>query len=142
MEKNILVISYYTLEIGMAESIILIKSEAFADRIIKLYKFLCYEKQEYIISKQIFRSGTSIGANIAESMYAESKKDFISKLAIAQKETAETLYWLRRLQAGQFINTSQYENIYADCTELIKIITSIITSTKLKYVPKSIITNN
>ena len=100
------------------------KSERFAVRIVNLYKFLCSEKKEYVMSKQILRSGTSIGANLAEAECAISRSDFIAKVYIALKETSETLYWLRILRKTDYISELQYNSIYYDCEELKKILTS------------------
>lgn len=108
------------------------KSEAFALKIIDLYKFLVNERKEFVISKQILRSATSIGANIVESEYAESPNDFVHKLTIAQKETSETLYWLRLLGKSQQISDTYYKALYNDCQELLRIITAIILSMKSK----------
>ena len=83
------------------------KSKAFALRVIRLYKYLCDEKKEYILSKQLMRSGTSIGANIAEAFYGQSEADFISKLSIAQKETGETMYWLELLHKSDFLKHNE-----------------------------------
>lgn len=105
------------------------KSEDFALRIIKLYSFL-KEKGEYVMSKQILRSGTSIGANIAESIYAESTDDLIHKLHISIKEASETAYWLRLLHRSQYIEGNLYESLQKDCQELIKILTAIINKLK------------
>ena len=101
----------------------------FAIRIVKLYKFLC-EKNEFVMSKQILRSGTSIGANIAESSRAESDNDFIHKLSISRKEGQETLYWLELLQRTDYISSEQFNSMQSDCEELLKLLTSIILSTK------------
>lgn len=90
------------------------RSLEFAIRIINLYKDLCNEKKEYILSKQILRSGTSIGANIRESKFAQSKPDFISKMSIALKETNETLYWLELLNKTDYLNESEYNSLYND----------------------------
>jgi four helix bundle protein len=105
------------------------KAMLFAIRIVKLYKFLC-EKNEFVMSKQILRSGTSIGANIAESSRAESDNDFIHKLSISRKEGQETLYWLELLQRTDYISSEQFNSMQADCEELLKLLTSIILSTK------------
>lgn len=109
---------------------VLEKSIDFSIRIINLYKFLCEEKHEYVLSKQVLRSGTSIGANIKESQNAQSKPDFISKMCIALKEAGETEYWLELLVKTEYIKKSQYDSINSDCVELIKMLTSIIKSTK------------
>ncbi|MDD6710013.1 MAG: four helix bundle protein [Ruminococcus sp.] len=100
------------------------KSKKFSVRIVNLYKYLCDKKNEYVLSKQILRSGTSIGANIAESECAISKKDFLSKIYIALKESAETLYWLDLLYETEYITDSQYESLYADCEEIKKMLSS------------------
>ena len=97
----------------------------FSIRIIGLCRFLNEEKHEYRIADQMFRSGTSIGANVAESQCAISKNDFIAKLYISLKESNETLYWLRLLQRTQYINNKQYESIYKDCEELKRMLVSI-----------------
>jgi four helix bundle protein len=108
------------------------KSEEFAVRVINLSKYLIAEKKEYIISKQIFRSGTSIGANVSESRNAQSKDDFISKLNIALKEADETAYWLRILKRTEFISQDQFSSLNEDVQELISILVSIIKTTKEK----------
>ena len=100
------------------------KSKKFSVPIVNLYKYLCDKKNEYVLSKQILRSGTSIGANIAESECAISKKDFLSKIYIALKESAETLYWLDLLYETEYITDSQYESLYADCEEIKKMLSS------------------
>ncbi len=106
------------------------KSKAFALRIIKLYKYLCEQKNEYVLSKQILRSGTSIGANIHEAFYAQSTADFISKLSISQKEDGETLYWLELLHDSSFIDDDAFKSIYNDCEELMKLLTVSIKKSK------------
>jgi four helix bundle protein len=108
------------------------KSKAFALRIINLHNYLVNDKKEKAISNQIFRSGTSIGANVSESVFAASNKDFINKLQIAEKETCETAYWLELLFLSKYINNSEYESIYEQCRELIKLLTTIINSKKTK----------
>ncbi|MBR1811819.1 MAG: four helix bundle protein [Clostridia bacterium] len=106
-------------------------SIAFATRIVRMYKYLIREKEEAIISKQIMRSGTSIGANIHEANYAQSKADFVSKLHIALKETAETEYWLRLLAASEYIDENTYESMLGDCLSIKRIlITSLNTAKK------------
>ncbi len=94
------------------------KSKKFAIRIVKLYKHLSENKNEYILSKQLLRSGTSIGANLAESECAMSKKDFLSKIYIAFKETNETLYWLELLFETEFLTKSEYDSVKSDCEEI------------------------
>ena len=114
----------------MKENIVKDKSYAFALRIIKLYKFLSEEKKEYVLSKQILRCGTSIGANIEEADSAPSKRDFINKLNISLKEAKETRYWLRLLHDSQYIDSKSFESILPDTEELIKLLISIIKSSK------------
>ena len=106
------------------------KSFLFSVRIVKLARYLQEEKKEYILSKQLIRSGTSIGANIVESQQAQSRADFISKLSIALKESSETNYWLRLLNATDYLSESEFTSIIADCRELEKILTSIIKTTR------------
>lgn len=121
-------------ELGMDDkNVILDKSKAFAVRIIKFYKYLCDEKKEFVLSKQLLRSGTSIGANVRESKNAQSKADFISKMNIALKEADETAYWIELLIESEIIQESQVHDLYESNIELIKILTSIIkTSKKMK----------
>ena len=106
------------------------KSFLFSVRIVKLARYLQEEKKEYILSKQLIRSGTSIGANIVESQQAQSRADFISKLSIALKESSETNYWLRLLNATDYLSESEFTSIIADCRELEKILTSIIKTAR------------
>jgi four helix bundle protein len=101
-----------------------LKSKKFAVRIVNLYKHLYNNKNEYVLSKQILRSGTSIGANIAESECAMSKKDFLSKIYIALKECSETIYWLDLLRETEYLSGSEYDSILNDCIELKKILTA------------------
>jgi four helix bundle protein len=114
----------------MKDNVIKVKSFAVAIRIINLYKFLKENKQEYVLSKQLLRSGTSIGANVREGLNAESKKDFIHKLAIAQKETDETLYWIELLRETDFIKETEFNSLSNDLNEILKIIRSIIITAK------------
>jgi four helix bundle protein len=115
----------------MRESVLSDKSFQFAIRVVKLYRYLCVEKNEYVLSKQLERSGTAIGALISEGCYAESKSDFAHKYGIAQKECNETMYWLRLLYATEFINQKEFDSMIFDATELMKLITaSIITAKK------------
>ena len=100
------------------------KSKKFAVRVVRLYQFLCEEKREYILSKQVLRSGTSIGANIAESECAISRKDFLSKIYIALKECSETLYWLELLRDTDYLTAEQSASLMQDCTELRKMLSS------------------
>lgn len=113
------------------ENIIEKKSFDFAIRIVKLYKFLCNEKNEFVLSKQLLRSGTSIGANVAEAQQAQSKADFISKISIALKEATESKYWLRLLNATDYISDIEIKSILSDCVEIEKILTSISKSSKI-----------
>ena len=112
------------------DNIVADKSKSFAIRIIKFYKYLCDEKKEFVLSKQILRSGTSIGANIRESKNAQSKADFISKMNIALKEADETAYWMELLWESEIIEKSQVIDLYELNTELIKLLTAIIKSSK------------
>ncbi len=108
------------------DNVVADKSKSFAIRIIKFYKYLCDEKKEFVLSKQILRSGTSIGANIRESKNAQSKADFISKMNIALKEADETAYWIELLWESEIIEKSQVIDLYELNTELIKLLTAII----------------
>ena len=114
----------------MAKSIIGEKSKDFAIKIIKCYKFLTEQKHESIMSKQLLRCGTSIGANTRESKNAQSRMDFLNKLNIALKEADETEYWLDLLHETRYLDDNQFESINADCTELIKMLTAIIKKLK------------
>ncbi len=116
----------------MSESIVKTKSFAFAVRTVKLYKFLSTQHKEFVLSKQLLRSGTSVGANVRESQNAQSKADFVHKLAIAQKECDESLYWLELLKETDYLNTDEFESLHFDANELLKIIRSIILTTKQK----------
>lgn len=112
------------------------KSEAFSIRIVKMYKYLVGNQSEAVMSKQLLRSGTSIGANIAEAQEAISVPDFISKIYISLKETSETLYWLRLLYKSNYISESQYQSIYNDAEELKRLLTSSIKTTKMNQAQK------
>ncbi len=114
----------------MAESILREKSYNFALRTVKLYQFIVSEKKEFVLSKQILRSGTSIGANVEEANQAESKADFIHKLSIAQKEAFETDYWLRLLRDSNYLTGKQADSLLEDCREIQKLITSSIKTVK------------
>ena len=114
----------------MDNNVIYNKALDFSVRIVNLYKYLTVEKSEYVMSKQILRSGSSIGANISESISAESAVDFIHKLAIARKETDETLYWLQLLFRTDYLSEMEFDSLWQDCISLKKILTSIILSTK------------
>ncbi len=115
------------------ENIIKDKSFALALRIISLYKFMCKEKKEFVLSKQLLRSGTAIGALVSEAEHAESKMDFIHKMAISQKEANETEYWIELLYHSEYLTQQQYLSIKQDIQELNKILASIIISMKEKY---------
>ena len=115
-----------------SESIIKQKSFAFAIRIVKLYQYLAEQKKEFVLSKQLLRSGTSIGSNVHEALQGSSKKDFINKLSISLKEVHETEYWLRLLYETNYLIKKEYESVLNDCVEIIKILTSIILTTKSK----------
>ena len=106
------------------------KSYLLAVRIINLYKHLTEKKKEFVISKQVLRSGTSIGANVREADNAETKADFIHKLGIAQKEADETLYWLELLQATKYLSEKEFLSVHSETTEILKIIRTIILNTK------------
>lgn len=114
----------------MEGNVIADKSKAFALRDIKLYRYLCNEKSEYILSKQLLRSGTSIGANVKEAMNGQSKADFYAKMYIAYKEANESEYWLELLYESGYIEQQAFESIYSDCKELIKILASITKTQK------------
>jgi len=106
------------------------KSFSFAVKIVNLYKCICADKKEFVLSKQLLRSGTSIGANVREASNAQSKKDFLSKMNIALKEASETKYWLEILVATEYISENQFLSIRNDCTEIEKILTQIVKTTK------------
>ena len=112
------------------DNIIETKSFEFALRIVRLYKTLTDEKKEYVLSKQLLRSGTSIGANIAEAEQAQSRPDFVSKMNIALKETAETKYWIKLLCSADYISNEEAASVLSDCIELEKILVSIIKLSK------------
>ncbi len=109
----------------MKKNIIQEKSFCFALRIVKLYRYLKENKKEYILSKQLLRSGTSIGANVEEAIGGQSKNDFISKISVAYKESRETLYWIKLLKESYYLNEKQSDSLINDCEEIIKIITKI-----------------
>lgn len=115
---------------NLENNIILDKSKAFAVRIIKFYQYLCDEKKEFVLSKQLLRSGTSIGANARESKNAQSKADFIHKLSISLKEADETAYWIELLIESGIVQENQVHDLYESNIELIKILTSIIRTSK------------
>ena len=119
------------------ESIIAGKAYAFALDIIRVYKALVSDRKEFVLSKQILRSGTSIGANINEAISAQSKRDFVHKLSISLKEARETIYWLRLLNDSDYIQETDFTRMYNGADELIKILTKIILTTKTKYFNES-----
>ena len=108
------------------------KSLAFAIRIVKLYKLLAENKKEYVLSKQLLRSGTAIGALTREGEHAQSKADFLNKMNIALKEANETLYWLILLKETEYLSQLEFQSIYIDAEELLKILASIVKTTKAK----------
>jgi len=116
----------------LRDNIILDKSFAFAVRVVKLYKYLCDEKKEYVLSKQLLRSGTSIGANINEAQAGQSKADFISKMSISSKEARESKYWIDLLVKTDYLNINDQhtKSLVNDIEEIIKLLTSIVKSSK------------
>jgi four helix bundle protein len=114
----------------MRENVVKTKSLDFAIRIVRLNQLLNSDMKEFVMSKQILRSGTSVGAMVREAEHAESKPDFIHKMAIAQKEINETLYWLQLLFKTDYLNQKKYDSLISDATELLKLLTSIIKSSK------------
>nr|WP_294862702.1 four helix bundle protein [uncultured Fluviicola sp.] len=116
----------------MKGNIIQEKSFDFAVQIVETYKYLAFEKKEFILSKQLLRSGTSIGANISEAIRGQSSKDFIHKLQISRKETNETLYWLKLLEKTKYLQKETAVKLIQGCEELLKILTSIIKTLELK----------
>ena len=117
-------------ELIFMENAIYQKSFQFAIRIVNLCKYLQEDKKEYILSKQILRSGTSIGANVAEAQHGQSRADFASKLNIALKEAAETDYWLRLLHETEYLNKTQFNSLIADCDEIERLLVSIVITSK------------
>ena len=126
----------------MKNNVIKDKSFDFAIRIVKLYQYLCTEKKEFTLSKQLLRSGTSIGAMVKEAEHAESKNNFIHKFAITQKEANESVYWLELLKATDYLNDKEFKNINTDAIAILKLITSIIKTTKNQLVSKPVPTTN
>jgi len=116
----------------MKENILKEKSFLFAIRIVHLYKYLAEEKREFVLSKQLLRSGTSVGAAVREAEYAESNADFIHKMSVAQKEINETIYWIELLDKTNYCNGTDLIGINTDAVELLKIITSSIKTVKNK----------
>ncbi len=120
-----------------SENAIKTKSLAFAKRVVNVYRYLCEEKKELVLSKQLLRSGTSIGANITEAQYASSRKDFLAKAYISLKECAETLYWLELLHSCNYFSDAEYRSLQGDCEELRKLLSSITKSTREGKIPNS-----
>ena len=116
----------------MKESIIQRKSFEFAVRITQLCRSLRKEEREFVLTSQLLRSGTSIGANVREALNGQSTRDFIYKMTIAQKECDETRYWLELLLATEFVSRTEYDLLHAEATELLKVIRSIVLTTKSK----------
>jgi len=112
------------------DNVIQDKSFAFAIRIVKAYKYLIYEKKEFVLSKQLLRSGTSIGANVEESIGGQSKADFIFKLTISYKEARETMYWIKLLKATDYLIKEEAQSLLNDVEEICKIITKILLTSK------------
>ena len=111
-------------------NVIQTKSYAFAIRIVNAYKFLIDSKKEYVVTKQVLRSGTAIGALVAEAHYAQSSADFVSKMSIALKEANETCYWLNLLKDTDYLEQQAYDSLSADCNELVALLVSIVKSVK------------
>ncbi len=114
----------------MGENVVMMKAYAFALRIIKAYKFLYKDQREFVLSKQLLRSGTAIGALIKESEHAQSKADFINKMNVALKEANETEYWLMLLHDSEFMDDKVFSSIIADCQEIIRLLISIVKTSK------------
>ena len=114
----------------MEKNVLLDKSKAYAVRIIRLYRYMAEAKREFILSKQLLRSGTSVGANCREAYRAQSTADFTAKLGIALKEAEESAYWLELLSETEYITTEQFNSLYADNDELIRLLVSIIKTTR------------
>jgi four helix bundle protein len=113
-----------------SENVVQTKSYDFALKIIRIYKYLSQEKKEFVLSKQLLRSGTSIGANVEESIGGQSKADFFAKITIAYKETRETSYWIRLLKDSDYLTPEQSDDLLNDVEELLKIIGSIQKSVR------------
>ena len=116
----------------MRDNVILDKSFDFAIRVVKLYKYLCDDKKEYVLSKQLLRSGTSVGANINEAQAGQSKKDFIAKMAIASKEARESKYWIDLLIKTDYLNKDDkyVQTLVNEIDEIVKLLTSIVKSSQ------------
>lgn len=116
----------------MSDNAIKDKSKVFAVRVVRMYQYLSGRKGELVLSKQLLRSGTSIGANVREALQGQSKRDFTAKMSIALKEASETQYWLELLYETEYLTEREYESIRTDCEELIKVLTSIVKSSRSK----------
>lgn len=114
----------------MSKNVVKDKSFGFAIRIVRLYQFLVTDKKEYVLSKQLLRSGTSVGAMVREAEHAETKKDFIHKMASAQKEINESIYWLELLKETDYLSETEFESLNSEAVEIIKLTTTIIKSAK------------
>lgn len=114
----------------MRENVVKTKSFAFALRVVKLCRFLATEKKEYVLSKQLLRSGTAVGALVREAEHGESRADFIHKMAIALKEANETEYWIELLHQSEYLDEAGYKSIHADAVELLKLLISIVKTAK------------
>jgi len=114
----------------MKENVIVDKSFLFAIKVVKLYQQLTADKKEFVLSKQLLRSGTSIGANVEEAVGGSSRRDFIAKMQIAYKESRESRYWLKLMHATDYVNTAQFQSFNNDLEEIIKILVSILNSSK------------
>ena len=121
-------------DVIMKENVTKNKSFNFAVRVVKLYKYLCHNKKEFVMSKQLLRSGTSVGAMVREAEHAESKSDFKHKMAIAQKEINESIYWLELLKETEYLNQDEFDSLNSDAVEIIKLVTSIIKTTQSKLI--------
>ena len=112
------------------DNVVQVKSYAFAVRVVRLYQHLSSKKKERVLSRQLLRSGTSIGANVEEAIGGQSRADFISKLSIAHKEARETVYWLRLLRDTDYLTETEFNSVFADADELLRILVAILNSTK------------
>ena len=113
-----------------SDNIVSEKSLIFAIRIVRLYQYLVREKNEYVLSKQMLKSGTSVGANIREALRGQSRQDFAAKMNISLKEINETEYWLELLYKTDYITKKEFQSIFSDCNELTKLLTSIVKTTR------------
>ncbi|MCL1919671.1 MAG: four helix bundle protein [Kiritimatiellaeota bacterium] len=114
----------------MRENVVQMKSKAFAVRVVRLYQYLSESRKEFVLSKQLLRCGTSIGANVKEAIRGQSKADFSAKMNISLKEASESEYWLELLYETGFLTEKEFTSIVAECTELIKLLTSIVKTSR------------